>query len=325
MQKQNDRKIFNRIEWAGKPYNFFGDYLFSKYKCRVLKLPINAGLSCPNRDGITGNGGCIFCSDEGSASPTTSGINSISAQMSNAIATFRRSYRDTKYIAYLQAFTNTYGDIHTLKRIYDECTSFPEITGLMIGTRPDCIDDEILKLIKSYDRPGFELWLELGMQSIHDKSLKFLNRGHTCNDTFTAVKLTDQYGINVCAHIILGIPGETWDDMMQTATVISKLPVNGVKIHHLHVIKDTPLERLYSNGGIKLLTLREYISILCDFIERLRPGITIHRLAGDRSDDTLVAPRWGLHKGTVLQSVEDEFIKRCTYQGFLYQLDGEML
>ncbi len=324
MQKQSDRKIFNRQEWAGKPYNFFGDYLFKKYSCRVLKLPVNAGLSCPNRDGTTGTGGCIFCSDEGSASPTTSGISSISDQMSNAIVTFRRSYKDTKYIAYLQAFTNTYGDIDTLKRIYDECTGFPEITGLMIGTRPDCINNEILTLINSYTRPGFELWLEFGMQSIHDKSLFFLKRGHTWQNTHDAIELTGRFGIDICVHIILGIPGETWEDMMETATVISSLPVSGVKIHHLHVIKDTPLEILYCKGGIKLLTLREYISILCDFIERLRPDITIHRLAGDRSMDTLVAPKWGLHKGTVFQSVEDEFIRRSTYQGFLYLPEGNM-
>ena len=324
MQKLNDRKTFNRTQWAGKPYNFFGDYLFEKYSCRVLKLPVNAGLSCPNRDGSIGTGGCIFCSDKGSASPTTSGISSISGQMSNAIKTFRRSYRNTKYIAYLQSFTNTYSDIDTLKRIYDECCDFPEITGLMIGTRPDCINFEILTLIKSYSRPGFELWIELGMQSIHGKSLEFLNRGHTWRSTMDAIEMTAIFGIDVCVHIILGIPGETWDDIMQTAAVISTLQVNGVKIHHLHVIKNTPLELLYHKDGIKLLTLREYISILCDFIERLRPDITIHRLAGDCSENTLVAPRWGLHKGTVLQSVEDEFIKRCTYQGFLFSREGDM-
>lgn len=324
MQKLNDRKTFKKNGWAGKHYNFFGDYLFQKYNCRVLKLPVNAGLSCPNRDGTTGTGGCIFCSDEGSASPTTSGISSISGQMLNAIETYRRSYRDTKYIAYLQAFTNTYGEIDTLKKIYDECISFPEITGLMIGTRPDCIDDEILKLISSYKNTGFELWIELGIQSIHDKSLVFLNRGHTWRQSREAIEMIGLHGIDVCVHIILGIPGETWDNMMETAAVISGLPVNGVKIHHLHAIKNTPFELIYLKGGINLLSLREYISILCDFIERLRPDITIHRLAGDRTADTLVAPKWGLHKGTVLQAVEDEFANRCTYQGFLCVAEGDV-
>lgn len=290
----------------------------------MLKLPVNAGLSCPNRDGTTGTGGCIFCSDEGSASPTTSGITSITGQMSNAISTFRRSYRETKYIAYLQAFTNTYGKIETLKAIYNECTSFPGITGLMIGTRPDCIDNDVLKLIQSYKRPGFELWLELGMQSVHDRSLEFLNRGHTWQQTLDSIRLIGSYEIDLCVHAILGIPGETWEDMMEIATVISGLPVNGIKIHHLHVIKDTPLERIYLDGSIKLLSLREYVSVLCDFIERLHPDITIHRLAGDRTEDTLVAPAWGLHKGTLLQAVADEFIKRCTCQGFLCPAEGDL-
>ncbi len=324
MQKPNDRKTINEHERPEKPYNFFGDYLYKKYSCRLLKLPVNAGLSCPNRDGTTGTGGCIFCSEEGSASPTTSGIISIHDQMKNAVATFRRSYRETKYIAYLQAFTNTYADTGTLKRIYDECVSFPGIYGLMIGTRPDCVNDEILYLVKSYSRPGFELWLELGMQSVHEKSLAFLNRRHSWQSTLDSIRLTAAHGIDLCVHVILGIPGESWEDMMQTAVTISQLPVNGVKIHHLHVIKGTALEKIYSKGNIKLLTLREYISVLCDFIERLRPSITIHRLAGDRSENTLVAPAWGLHKGTVLQAVDDEFRRRCTCQGFLCPGEGDI-
>jgi len=325
LQKLNDKKTFRQTLWAGKPYNFFGDYLFNKYSFRVLKLPVNAGLSCPNRDGTTGTGGCIFCSEEGSASPTTRGISSLTAQMTNAINTFRRSYKETKYIAYLQAYSNTYADIDILKKIYDQCTSFPGITGLMIGTRPDCINENILQLIKSYDRPGFELWLELGLQSVHDKSLTFLERGHTWEQTMSAIRLVSKFDINLCTHVILGIPGESWFEMMHTAEVISALDVNGVKIHHLHVIKGTPLELIYRKNNIKLLSLREYISILCDFIERLRPDITIHRLAGDSPEDKLLAPAWGLHKGTVLQAVTDEFNRRSTYQGFLYPDKGELL
>lgn len=325
MQKQNDKKIFRQNPRPGKPYNFFGDYLFNKYSCRVLKLPVNAGLSCPNRDGTTGTGGCIFCTEEGSASPTTSGISSLAAQMANAINTFRRSDRDTKYIAYLQAYSNTYADTDVLKKIYDQCASFPGITGLMIGTRPDCINEKILKLIKSYDRLGFELWLELGLQSVHDKSLIFLERGHSWEQTMSAIRLVAEFNINLCTHVILGIPGESWHDMMRTAEIISSLNINGVKIHHLHVIRGTLLELIYRKNCIKLLSMREYISILCDFIERLRPDITIHRLAGDSPEDKLLAPAWGLHKGTVLQAVIDEFARRSTCQGFLCPDKGEFL
>lgn len=323
MQKQNRKNRFNPGSWSGKPYNFFGDYLAAAYSCRVLKLPIDAGLSCPNRDGTLDFSGCVFCSEEGSASPTTGGFTSIKEQMLNAKNTFRRSDRDTKYIAYFQAFTNTYGSTEKLKKLYDEAVSFPDVTGLMIGTRPDCINMEILEVISGYKKVGFELWIELGLQSVHDRSLAFLNRGHTFKQTADAIKLIDEYGIPVCVHVILGIPGETWEDMMTTAETISALPVSGVKIHHLHIIKGTPLETIYHQRSFGLMSLREYVSTLCDFIERLRPDIIIHRLMGDRMEDSLLQPKWGLHKGTVLQSIEDEFSRRCTFQGFLYSDEEE--
>lgn len=322
MQKQYRKKISNPGSWSGKPYNFFGDYLAGAYSCRVLKLPIDAGLSCPNRDGTLGFEGCVFCSEEGSASPTTGGFSSIADQMRNAKNTFRRSDRDTKYIAYFQAFTNTYGAPEMLKRLYDEAVSFPEVTGLMIGTRPDCISRDILEVISSYRKDNFELWIELGLQSVHDRSLAFLNRGHTFSQTVEALNMIDEYGIPVCVHVILGIPGESWRDMMETAETISKLPVSGVKIHHLHIIKGTPLERIYNDSSFRLMSLKDYVSTLCDFIERLRPDIIIHRLMGDRMEDSLLLPRWGLHKGTVLQAIEDEFSRRCTFQGFLYSDEG---
>jgi hypothetical protein len=305
--------------WSGKPYNFFGDYLYDRYSCRVFKLPINAGLSCPNRDGSAGFSGCIFCSDEGSASPTTSGFGTIPLQMENAINTFRRTDQYTKYIAYFQAFSNTYAPVKTLERLYDEAVSFEEITGLMIGTRPDCISREILQLIKKYSRKDFELWIELGIQSMKNSSLDFLNRGHSVEQSIESIKLISEYDISTCVHVILGIPGETWEDMMETAIQISALPVSGVKIHHMHIIKNTELENIYNRENFKLMSLKEYVSTVVDFIERLRPDITIHRLMGDRREDTLLYPKWSIHKGTVLQAIEDEFRKRSTFQGFLYQ------
>ena len=310
-------KVFNTGNWSGKPYNFFGDYLHDRFSCRVLKLPINAGLSCPNRDGTTGSDGCIFCCEDGSASPTTTGIHTISDQMQNAIHTFRRSDRETKYIAYFQAFTNTYAPLYVLEKLYDEASSFPGITGLMIATRPDCIDRNILNLISRYKKPDFELWIELGIQSFNNSSLNYLRRGHTAEISTEAIKLISDYNIPVCIHIILGIPGETWDDMMQTAEIASSLPVNGIKLHHLHVIKNTGLENIYNTTGLELMSMKEYVSTLCDFIERLRPDIIIHRLMGDREENSLLYPRWGLHKGTVIKAIEDEFKRRGTYQGFL--------
>ncbi len=238
--------------------------------------------------------------------------------MKNAIDTFKRTDKNTKYIAYFQAFSNTYAPVSTLEKLYDEAVSFPEIAGLMIGTRPDCISEDILKLIKKYSRENFELWIELGIQSMKNESLDFLKRGHSVEKSIESINLIADYKISVCVHVILGIPGETWNDMMETAVKISSLPVQGIKIHHLHIIKNTELEDIYNKEQFTLLSLKNYVSTLCDFIERLRPDITIHRLMGDRHEDSLLYPKWSTHKGTVLQAIEDEFKRRSTFQGFLY-------
>ncbi|MCU0844578.1 MAG: TIGR01212 family radical SAM protein [Spirochaetes bacterium] len=302
-----------------RAYNFFGDYLWNTYGTRVLKLPIDAGFTCPNRDGTTGDSGCVFCSEEGSASPTARGRSDVREQMGNARRSFRRSEAETRYIAYFQAFTNTYAPVERLRELYDTALADEDVMGLMIGTRPDCLGDEVLDLIASYARPGFELWLEVGMQTMHERSLAFLRRGHSHEATRDALLRAARRGIAVCAHIILGIPGESWEDMMATAVELSALPVRGVKIHHLHVIAGTELERLYRTTDFRLPSLGEYISIVCDFLERLRPDILIHRLLGDRAPATLVAPAWGLHKGTVLGAIDEEFARRVTRQGFLWR------
>ena len=308
-----------KTSWHGKAYYFFGDYLQDKYSCRVQKLPINAGFSCPNRDGSLATEGCIFCSDEGSAAPTCRSSSEILLQMVNAKNNLRRHTGITKYIAYFQAFTNTASSIDHLKEMYDSSLSFPDVTGLMIATRPDCLPDDVLDLISTYNKSGFELWLEIGMQSCHNKSLEFLCRHHTNEKTIDAVMHASQLKIPVCVHVILGIPGETWADMMETAVLLSQMPVQGVKIHHLHVISGTRLANIYCDGMIKILSLKEYVSCLCDFLERLRPDIVIHRIVGDREEDSLIAPRWSIHKGTVQTAVDEEFKRRGTWQGFLYE------
>ncbi len=300
-----------------KPYNLWGDYLNHKYNTRVLKLPIDAGLSCPNRDGTISDKGCVFCSPEGSASSTATKTSEISKQMNLAKKSFKRADEDTRYIAYFQAFTNTYAPVKKLKSLYDQAISKEDVIGLMIATRPDCIKNGILDLIASYKKENFELWLEIGMQTMHDKSHKFLNRGHVHGDTKKAILQAAESKIPVCVHIILGIPGESWRDMMDTAEEISALPVSGVKFHHLHVIKGTELERLYNENKIDIIEFKDYVSTITDFLERLRPDIMIHRLIGDRDEKTLISPEWGMYKGTVIKAIDDEFERRCTYQGFL--------
>jgi len=307
--------------YNGRAYRFFGDYLRDKFGCRVLKLPINAGLSCPNRDA---GGGCVFCPEDGSAAPHAYSQNGITLQMDAAKNNFRRVDGETKYIAYFQAYTNTYSSAANLKKLYNEALNYPNIVGLMIATRPDCLPDNIIDIIGSYCREDFELWVEIGMQSRHDKSLVFLNRGHLHKETVDAARRISSKGIKSCVHIILGIPGETWRDMMATAEEVSSITVSGIKLHHLHVIAGTNLDEMYRRREIALLSMREYVSTVCDFIERLRPDILIHRLFGDRNQKSLCAPLWGQHKGTVIKAIEDEFERRVTYQGFLYNMkDGE--
>jgi hypothetical protein len=314
---QNDPGPARTFSPDGKAYRFFGDYLREKYGHRVLKLPINAGLGCPNRE--DGREGCIFCSETGSASPTSNPDKLITDQMQEARESFVRSDQETSYIAYFQAFTNTRGPIPVLKRMYDRALVEPDVMGLMIATRPDCCDDEVLDLVASYIRPGRELWLEIGMQTMHDRSLRWMNRGHDHGQTRDAVRRAAERGIPVCVHVILAIPGEDWRDMMETAREISSLPVSGVKIHHLHVIRNTPLERIYEARPFYLPKSKEYVSLLVDFLERLRPDIVIHRLMGDHPEEGLVVPGWGLHKGTILRDVDLAFSSRGTCQGFLVE------
>jgi uncharacterized protein len=313
------KKPFKDHLWSGKPYNFFGDYLRKKYGKRLLKLPIDAGLGCPNRDGTISTGGCTFCSEYGSASPVLKGTRGIINQMERSLNSFIRTEQDTSYIAYFQSYTNTYGSIEKLRELYDTAISFPMVTGLMVGTRPDEVRDEVLELLAGYKKPGFELWLEIGMQSSHDKSLAFLNRGHSFNDVAQSVARASEKDIPVVVHVILGIPGESWGDIMATAKMISSMNVQGVKIHHLHVIKNTVLEQQYNGGLISLLPYREYISLVTDFMERLRGDIIIHRLSGDQLEEHLVAPKWGHQKGTIQRDIEGSFHARGTYQGFLYE------
>lgn len=301
----------------GKHYLFFGDYLESKYRRKILKLPINAGFGCPNRDGTLDTAGCVFCSEEGSASPTALTSNDISAQMDNAVHSFGRSFPDAGYIAYFQSFSNTYSDTDTLESIYRSALTYPQVMGLMIGTRPDCIDIKKAELIASFIRPDFELWIELGMQTIHESSLLFLNRHHTHKDTRNAIEILASKDIPICLHVILGIPGESWQQQMDTALEISSLPIQGIKIHHLHIIRNTQLEKMNSEKEIHLISLAEYIPLLCDFLERTRKDIIVHRIVGDRGLDSLIAPAWGALKGTIQQGIEDEFARRGSWQGLL--------
>jgi uncharacterized protein len=295
-------------------YNDYSSYLKSKYGCKVYRIGLDAGFTCPNRDGSKGINGCIYCDEQGSRSAYTIPALSVSQQLSTRIEYLKKEKEAKKFIAYFQAFTNTYAPIDRLKTVYDQVLSFPDIVGLSIGTRPDAIDREKISLIASY-KDRFETWIEYGAQSAHDKSLAFLKRGHTHQDFVDAVRLTKEFGILVCAHVILGIPGETADDVVETAKCLSRLGVDAVKIHLLHVLKGSALEDLYREGNIGLLRQDEYVGLTCDFLENLSPEIIIQRLTGQGSRKNHIAPEWAFDKMGTIGKIEETLNARMSKQG----------
>ena len=300
--------------WLGeKRYYPFSEYLKRVFGLKVYKVSLDAGFTCPNRDGKKGFGGCMYCVNE-SFSPNAGRPISIGEQMRRGMEFMRSRYRAEKFIAYFQAFTNTYADVETLRRCYEEALRFPDVVGLSIGTRPDCVPDDVLDLIRGY-ASRCHVWVEYGLQSMHDATLDFINRGHHYGDFVDAVRRTRERGINVCAHVILGLPGESREDMMETARGVSSLGVEGIKLHHLYVARHTPLETLYRLGKIDVLSHDEYIELAADFLERISPDITIQRLVGDVTSDMLVAPKWPVSKEVVLRGITEELVRRKSCQG----------
>lgn len=291
-----------------KRYNQYSQYLQDIFGCKVYKITIDAGFSCPNRDGKISTKGCIFCDEGGSFSQAPPSIEA-------NIERLKKRFKAEKFISYFQAFSNTYAPVEKLKPLYDSAVAHPDIIGLSIGTRPDCVDEEKLDLIASYKDNDRMVWIEYGLQTVHNKTLDFINRGHSFEDFVKAVEWTKARDINTCAHVIIGLPGETRDDILETARTIAKLGVDGVKIHLLCVMKNTELERLYNKGEISLLSPDEYVSIVCDFLELLPPSVTIHRLAGNGLKELLVAPQWLNEKFKVLNMIDRELDRRGSYQG----------
>jgi len=239
--------------------------------------------------------------------------------MARAKAFIQKRYKASKFIAYFQSFTNTYGPVDTLKKLYDTALSHSEVVGLAVGTRPDCIDKEVLTLLQSY-ADQYMVWLELGLQSAHDETLRRINRGHDVGCFVDAVEQATQFELNICVHVILGLPGEDRNAMMDTARFISRLPVQGIKIHLLYVVDDSPLATLYKQGKIRCLEREEYVDLVVDFLELLPPGLIIQRLTGDPPRHSkLLAPQWARHKLRTLELIRTRLEERDTWQGRLHK------
>ena len=296
-----------------KRYNAYSEHLKQKFGAKVYKITLDAGFSCPNRDGTISNSGCIFCDDGGSFSQAHSNKLSIEEQVKTGVETLTKRFKAQKFMSYFQAFSNTYKPVNELEKIYKASLTHPDIVGISIGTRPDCIDDEKLKLISSFSS-DYYTWIEYGLQSVHDKTLLKINRGHDYKCFLEAYEKTKNNNINICLHVILNL-FETYDEMMETAKTIAKLKPDGVKIHMLCALEGTEVANMYNNGELSFMSEDEYVSTVCDFLEYLPPQTTIHRLAGNGLRTELVAPRWIGKKLDTLNRIDREFISRNSYQG----------
>lgn len=298
-------------------YNDFNSYLRRLFGCRVQKISLDAGMTCPNRDGTSGFGGCIYCNARGSGTGASQRSQSIAEQIQQGKTFLARRYHATKFLAYFQSFSNTYAPLSTLRRLYGEALADPDVVGLAIGTRPDCVSEAVLDHLRDLSRDRL-IWLEYGLQSANDASLARIRRGHTATDFADAVHRTAARNIPVCAHVILGLPGEDRAAMMSTARFLAALPVQAVKIHLLYVVKGTTLEEWYRKGDYHPLTRTDYVSLVSEFLTLLPPQLIIQRLTGDPHPDELVAPLWAMEKGENLRAVQSYMNEHHMRQGMAF-------
>lgn len=301
-----------KYSFDNKRYHTLNYDLIKRFGTRVFKVSLNGGFSCPN---FKNGSGCIFCSAKGSGDFAGNKEDDLLTQFNSIKAKLNNKWPDTKYISYFQANTNTYAPVSVLKKKFEEVLTFPSVVGINIGTRPDAITDECLDYLDDLNKRTF-LTIELGLQSMHDDTLKLINRGHNLACFDKCVSKLKQHNINVVVHVINGLPYETKEMMMDTIKHLNKLKIDGIKIHMLHVLKNTKLESFYKENNFHLLTKEEYVNIVCDQIEELNENIVIHRLTGDGAKEDLIAPIWTLKKVSVLNDIDKELKKRGTYQGF---------
>ena len=297
-----------------KRYYDFKSFLFNRFGCNVHKLQIDAGFTCPNRDGKLAVGGCAYCDGRGSALRQKGSLPSVAEQIRSGKALYRNLRGAAKFIAYFQTFTNTYGPVEKLRALYDEALTQEDVIGISIGTRPDCVDGGILDLLQEYAKTK-HVWIEYGLQSIHDRTLERIDRGHDAATFVEAVRKTAGRGLFICTHIIAGLPGESREDMIETARAIADLPVDGIKIHSLLALRGTEVGRLYEEGRIALLSQEQYVSTVCDILEVLPPETVIQRITAEGYRDIYLGPDWASNKLKVLNAIDRELEKRDTWQG----------
>ncbi|MBQ1183856.1 MAG: TIGR01212 family radical SAM protein [Clostridia bacterium] len=298
-------------------YRSLNQYLNEKFGCKVYKLALSGGMSCPNRDGTLSNEGCIFCSAKGSGDFAEQQSCSLFDQIEKAKSRVVKKIKTNKFIAYFQDYTNTYAEISYLEKIFTEAISHPDVVALSIATRPDCLPESVLNLLENLNKIK-PVWVELGLQTVHESTAKLINRQYDLTVFDQAVINLKRRGIEVIAHMIIGLPFETEEMIYQTAKYIGESNVDGIKIHLLHVLNDTKLAQIYENGCLKLPTLEEYTNLLIGCLKRIPPHIVVHRLTGDGAKKELIAPLWSADKKRVLNYINSEFKKQKLKQGELF-------
>lgn len=303
-----------KYAFDNKRYHTWNYYLRNTFGEKVFKVSINAGFTCPNIDGKVSFGGCTYCSKEGSGDFAGNPNDNLIKQFDDITQMMHKKWQNAKYIGYFQAYTNTYAPLNILKEKYETILGLDNVIGLSISTRPDCLPDDVVEYLGELNEKT-NLWVELGLQTIHDKTSKLINRGHDYKSFIEGVEKLKAKNIKVVVHIINGLPGEDYNMMMETAKAVANMGVDGIKIHLLHVIKDTPMEKMLNNNMMTLMEQDEYIKLVCDQLEILPETMIVHRLTGDGKRDELVGPLWSLKKWEVLNAIDDELKRRNSYQG----------
>lgn len=306
-------------DWNGKKYHSLNYFLRNKFGKKIFKISLDAGFSCPNRDGKVSKGGCVFCSERGSGDFAGNRNFSITKQFEDIKEMMSKKWKDGKYIAYFQAYTNTYADVETLRAKYEEAISQEDVVALAIATRPDCFNKKIFDLIEEYSNRIYT-WVELGLQSSKDETAKLINRGYKLEVFENTVRELRNRNIDVVAHIIFGLPKETREDMINTVKYVAKSGIQGVKLHLLHVMKNTPLERMYEKNMLEFMTQEEYIDLICESITLFPQDMVIHRLTGDAPRNLLVGPMWSLKKWEILNAIDKKLQDEDLYQGKNFKL-----
>ncbi len=305
------------MQWNGKNYYNLNSFLRKKFGQKVFKISLDGGFSCPNRDGTISNLGCVFCSERGSGDFAGDRKSSITEQFQNMKKMMNKKWKNGKYIAYFQAYTNTYADVETLRALYDEALEQEDVVALAIATRPDCLSEEVLDLLQEYNKKTY-LWIELGLQTINEATARVINRGYKLKVFEDSLDKLRTRGIDVVVHTIFGLPGEGKQDMLNTIDYVAHSDIKGIKIHLLHLMKNTPMVDLYEKGKLTFLGKEEYTDIICEAITRLSKEIVIHRLTGDAPRDLLIGPQWSLKKWEVLNEIDDKLSSKNLYQGLYF-------